>query len=117
MRIFIYDDDPETLESLVTYLTCETNKLYYFVNPKEAMKFARQTNNDIDVAVIDGGFDSNEAGVKISIILRNNNPDARIIILTGFSELSAMSILEEYNVELYEKPQDVPKIIDEFGCI
>ncbi|GEM_PF-4235207 len=117
MRIFIYDDDPETLDSLVTYLSCENNELYPFVNLSKAIKFARQTDNSIDVAIIDGGFDSGEAGVEISVILRNNNPDARIIILTGFSEPSVMDILEKYNIELYEKPQDVSRLIDEFGCI
>ncbi len=117
MRIFLFDDDPETLESLVFYLKCEGNELVYFVSAQKAMEFARRTNDNIDVAVVDSGFDSNYIGVKIAIMLRSNNPRARIIVITGFPEAYIRDTLENYDIELYERPQDIPKLIEELGCL
>ncbi len=118
MRIFIFDDEPDILEALITYMSCKGNELYGFIDYKEAIKFARDSENKIDVAIVDGAIDGYmEVGLELSSIIRSRNPNARIIILTGFSEMTNRELLEKYRVELKEKPSGVLDIVNEFGCI
>ncbi len=118
MRIFIFDDEPETLETLEMYLNCEGNELYSFLSYREAVKFARNTSGNIDVAIVDGAIDNNkEVGMELAAILRSKNPDARIIILTGFSELTERAMLDRYRIDFKEKPAGVLDIVKEYGCL
>jgi len=83
-KILAVDDDLLALESLESYLDQAGYQIAAANSAREAVDLARDTN--FDLALLDMKMPEMD-GFQVAAILRQLNPDLRVIIFTGYASL------------------------------
>ncbi len=95
IRILICDDNPIVLSQVQAMVKSmeKKQKLTFDIELKNSGDFAIRSNSNYDIAVVDIEMPGIN-GLKLTELLRKNNPDIIVIILTSFSTYldSAMKI-------------------------
>lgn len=107
-RIFIVDDDQDFAESLAEVLEAEGHQVELAFSGEEAVrKFAQQ---NFDVTFMDVKLPGMN-GVESFLEIRKLKPDARVIMMTGFSvEHLLQQAVDEGAVGVLHKPIDWNKL-------
>ncbi len=102
LRIFVVDDDQDFAESLAEVLEARGHRVALAFSGEEALeKFAEQ---DFDVTFMDVKMPG-MSGVQSLLEIRKLKPDARVIMMTGFSvEHLLQQAVDEGAVGVLHKP-------------
>lgn len=97
-KIMVVDDDPLVLESLERYLRDAGYDVAAAGNAREALEIARATR--CDVALLDMKMPDMD-GFQVAAMLRQVQPDLRIIIFTGYASLETEARAAQLNFYEY----------------
>jgi CheY-like chemotaxis protein len=103
--ILLADDEPLVRNLIVTLLNNQGYTVLEASNGSEALQLAQEHSNDkIDLLLTDVVMPHMD-GVQLSIEFRRLFPQARIILMSGYTEESKLQrVITEPNVEFIEKP-------------
>mgnify|MGYP000425904208 CR=1 FL=1 len=97
-KIIVVDDDPLALESLESYLKGAGYDVAAAGSAREALEVARTTR--CDVALLDMKMPEMD-GFQIAAMLRQVQPDLRVIIFTGYASLETEARAAQLNFYEY----------------
>ncbi|RLB13665.1 MAG: hypothetical protein DRG82_15280, partial [Deltaproteobacteria bacterium] len=109
LKIMLIDDEPELLEVLSTALELKGLTTRQFCNPKEAVE--AYNAEEFDAVIVDFKMPEMD-GIEVLKLLREQDPNARVIILTGYSEVdNAIAALNNGAHAFFRKPPDIREIL------
>ncbi len=115
MKIIIIDDDPNTLKSLSTALGIAGHDSETYSNPRDAIERYTQENFD---AVLTDVLMIEMDGVEVLKELRKINPNARVILFSGFAKLEmTIEALNNHAYAFFNKPLDIGKLLETLDAI
>ena len=119
LSIFIVDDHPFIIDSFIDIINIHNNGDYKFdfitaVNAEEAIRkinYQKIENKKINVAFFDINippFGNIKSGVDLILLLKENFPNCKIIIVTAFTEpIKIYNLIQKVNVEVILCKSDV----------
>lgn len=110
LRIFIVDDDREFAEGMADVLELHGHEVQLAFSGEEAIEVFKA--KDFDVTFMDVKLPGKN-GVESFLEVRQGRPDARIIMMTGYSvEQLLDQAIENGAWAVLRKPLDVDKVLD-----
>ena len=110
VRVLLVDDDPLVRETMVRWLSdrCGASVASYS-SAEEAMSSHRP--DGFDVCILDYRLDGAD-GVTLGAMLRQLNPDARLILLSGQLSANTRALAAEHGFgTIFEKPVSLDKLL------
>ncbi len=116
LRVFIVDDDRDFAQSLALLMKRRGHEVEVAFSGEEAIERFRQQNvnkeQSFDITFMDVML-SGKNGVESFMEIRELRPDARVVMMTGFSVKQLLEQAVEHGAwRVLEKPIDIQKMLD-----
>ena len=109
--ILAIDDEPEILEIVKQCLEMEGFQVLTASGPKEGLKLYEERGPEIGVVLLDYLM-PDMTGDLVFECLRQKNPDARVILLTGCEDSVARKMFETGLSGLIQKPFYIDDLVN-----
>ena len=110
MKIMIIDDELDCMESLAAALEPAGHQVEMYSSPIEAVSVYSKGNYDI---VITDMRMPHMTGLQVLRILRQMDPEARVIIVTGYGDAeTAIAAVNEKAYAFFPKPVNLGELVD-----
>jgi PAS domain S-box-containing protein len=110
ITVLYVEDDDNTREQLEFFLSSKVSHLYVAKNGEEGFELFKQYNpdlviSDIQMPILDG--------ISMSELIKNHNPDARILLITAFNDTDYLFKAIKLSISNYlTKPLDLSLLVD-----
>ena len=109
--IFAIDDEPEILEIIKQCLEMEGFQVLTALGPKEGLKLYETRGTEVGVVLLDYLM-PDMTGDLVFECLRQKNPDARVILLTGCEDSVARKMFEAGLRGFIQKPFYIDDLVN-----
>lgn len=116
-KILVVEDDEEIRRLVVTYLGEHGYVPLAAASAEEAMILFEQEGGDIAMLFTDVVLPG-RSGVELAALIREQHPDCRILLTSGYTDLKArLYDIERLGVPYVSKPYRLPSLLDAIGRV
>lgn len=110
--ILVIDDEPSLVDLALTFLKRQGFAAHGFTTAQAALEWYREHYLEVDLIVLDMKMPKMD-GRACFYELKRHNPEARVVILSGYiQDGAAHEVLENGALRFFQKPLKYPELID-----